>query len=275
MEVNTYIIIILVIIIGEFLVNLVILLLDFYYKPTTQNPSIKKDYIKAKRYLKTNIKFKITKMTFDLSILLIVIFSGFLNTLDIFVRAFGYGPILTGIIFFGIFGLIFSLIEIPFKIFNTFVIEKKYNFNKTTKRIFIIDLIKSLAEWVIIGAVGLFIILYSFEKAGEMAWLYCWVFVTITQIFLMFIYPVFILPMFNKLQILKDGELKDNIYNYLKSQNINIKMENIRIMDSSKRTNKSNAFLTGFGKNKRLVLSDNLLSPQTLKKYVENQGKSK
>lgn len=268
MEVNIYIIIILAIITGEFLVNLVISLLDFYYKPTTNNSSIKKDYTKAKRYLKTNIKFKITKMTFDLGILLAIIFTGLLNTLDIFVRGFGYGPILTGIIFFGIFGLIFSLIEIPFKIFNTFVIEKKYNFNKTTKRTFIIDLIKSLLGWTLIGAIGLFIILYSFEKVGEMAWLYCWIFVTITQIFLIFIYPVFILPMFNKLQILKDGELKNDIYNYLKSQDINIKMENIRIIDSSKRTNKSNAFLVGFGINKRVVISDNLLKSHTIPEIV-------
>lgn len=268
METNTYLIIILAIVIGEFLVNLVISLLDFYYKPITQNPSIKKDYIKAKRYLKTNIKFGIIKSTFDLAIFLMIIFSGIFNYIDLFIRGFGYGPIITGLIFFSIFGIFFGILKIPFSIFHTFYIEKKYHFNKTTKKTFIIDLLKSLAGWILIGGIGLFIILYSFEKIGELAWLYCWGFITITQMFTMFIYPVFILPLFNKLKILQDGELKDAIYNYLKSQNVNIKMNNIKIIDSSKRTNKSYAFLVGFGINKRVVLADNLLKSHTISEIV-------
>lgn len=268
MEVNTYLIIVIAIIVGEFLINLIVSLLDFYYKPTTNNPSITKDYVKAKNYLKSGIKFRITKMTFDLAVILIIIFTGAFNYLDIFVRGFGYGPIITGLFFFGIFGLVFYLLGLPFKIFNTFAIEEKYHFNKTTKKTFIIDLIKSLAGWILIGTIGLLIILYSFEKAGNLAWLYCWIFITITQVFTMFIYPVFILPVFNKLQILPDGQLKEAIYNYLKSQNINIKMDNIKIIDSSKRTNKSNAFLTGFGINKRVVLSDTLLKNHTIPEIV-------
>ena len=130
MEVNTYLIIITAIIVGEFLINLIVSLLDYYYKPTTNNPSIKKDYTKAKNYLKSGIKFGITKTTFDLAIILIIIFTGALNYLDIFVRSSGYGPIVTGLFFFGIFGLVFGIIGIPFKIFSTFVIEKKYHFNK-------------------------------------------------------------------------------------------------------------------------------------------------
>jgi len=126
MDVNTYLIIILVIVIGEFLINFVISLLDFYHKPTSTHPSIKKDYIKAKRYLRSGIKFSIFKGVFDLIILLIIILIGGLNYLDIFVRSFGYGPILTGILFFGVIGLVCFIIDIPFKIFNIFYIENKY-----------------------------------------------------------------------------------------------------------------------------------------------------
>jgi len=250
MEVNTYLIIILIIIATEFLISLVVSLLDFYYKPTTSSSSVKKDYIKAKRYLRTKIKFKTFNLIINTIILLAMILSGILNNLDIFTRALGYGPVVTGIIFLGIIGVVFFLIGIPFSIFNIFYIEKKYGFNKITPKIFIIDLIKNIIGWIIIGAGGLAVILLFFEKAGSAAWIYCWLFLTTSQIFLMFIYPVFILPIFNKLQILKDGELKKEIKEYLETQNISIKMDNIRIIDSSKRTNKSNAFLCGFGKNK-------------------------
>ncbi len=263
MQPNTYLIIILVIIATEFLVNLVVSLLDFYYKPTTQNPSIKKDYTKSKRYLRTNIKFGLLKASVDFITILVIILIGAFNTLDLFVRGFGLGPILTGILFFGILCAILFIVETPFSIYKTFRIEKKYGFNTTTKKIFLMDLLKSMAGWIIIGGIGLAIVLIFFEKIGNLAWLYCWIFLTLLQIFTMFIYPVFILPIFNKLKILTDGPLKEAIKEYLETQAINIKMDNIRIMDSSKRTNKSNAFLAGFGRNKRLVLSDTLLKNHT------------
>lgn len=199
----------------------------------------------------------------DVAILLIVILTGLLNTLDISIRSLGYGPVITGILFFGVIGAAVFLLGLPFSIYNTFSIEKGYGFNKTTKKTFFLDLIKSIIGWIIIGAVGLFIILIFFQKAGPLAWLYCWIFITVMQIFTMFIYPVLILPIFNKLRILKDGPLKEAIQKYMEDQHINIKMNNIRIMDSSRRTNKSNAFLAGFGRNKRLVLADTLLKNHT------------
>ncbi len=178
-------------------------------------------------------------------------------------RALGYGSITTGIFFFGVIGAATFLIGFPFSIFSTFYIEKKYGFNKTTKKTFALDTIKGILGWSLIGAVGLFIIFAFFEKAGSLAWLYCWIALTLIQIFTMFIYPVLILPISNKLKILTDGPLKEAIQKYLKEQNVNIKMDNIRIMDSSKRTSKANAFLAGFGKNKRLVLADTLLKNHT------------
>ena len=263
MEVEAYLTIILVIIVTQFIVSLTVSLLDYNHKPTTKNPSIKKDYVKAKRYLRTNIKFGITKSIIDIAILLVIILTGALNTLDLALRSLGYGPVITGLLFFGVIGIIAFIIQIPFSIYNTFYIEKKYNFNTTTKKTFFLDIIKSILGWALIGAVGLSIILLFFEKAGNLAWLYCWIALTVIQIFTMFIYPVFILPISNKLKILQDGPLKEAIVKYLEEHNVNIKMNNIRIMDSSRRTKKSNAFLAGFGSNKRLVLADTLLKNNT------------
>lgn len=264
MSPNIYMIIILIIISMDFLTTLTISILDYNYKKNTPKfPSVKKDYVKSKRYLRTNIKFGMVKAAVDTSMLLIIIFTGILNNIDIFIRSFGFGPIISGILFFGVIGFASSIISIPFSIFRTFHIEKKYGFNNTTKKVFISDLIKSLLGWIIVGSVGVFTILYFFEKLGTVAWLYCWIFITIFQLFTMFIYPVLILPFFNKLKILKDSSLKETIKDYLDRNNINIKMDNIKIIDSSTRTNKSSAFLAGIGKNKRLVLSDTLLKNHT------------
>lgn len=264
MKPDTYLIIILAIIAIQFLIALIVSFLDYNYKKSPpKNPSIKKDYVKAKRYLRANIKLGIIKTIVDVVILIIVILTGLLNSLDLSLRLLGYSSVMTGILFFGAIGAVTFLIGIPFSIFKIFYIEKKYGFNKTTSKTFSIDLVKSVAGWVVIGTVGLFVILSFFEKAGVLAWLYCWMAITFIQIFTMFIYPIFILPISNKLKILRDGRLKELIQDYFKKYNIDIQLDNVRIIDISRRTNKSSAFLAGFGKNKRLVLSDTLLKNHT------------
>ncbi len=209
-------------------------------------------------------KLGITKAVIDTGILLVIIYTQVLNTLDIIIRTVTQNQILVGLIFMGTIGLFLFIVGIPFNIYYTFVIEKKYGFNKTTKKTFIYDLVKSIVGYALIGAVGLSIILFFFDRMGSMAWFYCWLAASVIQVFTLFIYPVFILPVFNKLKILKDGELKEAIQKYLEKQGVNINMNNIRIMDSSKRTKKSNAFLSGIGRNKRLVLSDTLLKKHSI-----------
>lgn len=256
---NNILFIIIAIIIGTYFLSLIISLLDFYYKP---NNSM------AKKYSKSKIKFDLISSSYSVIILLIIIFTKSLNSLDIFIRTITQNQILAGLLFFGAIGLFTFIIGLPFNIFNTFVIEKKYNFNKTTKKTFIIDIFKNLLLFVTIGAVVLSIILYIFQKVGGIAWLYCWIAITLIQIFTLFIYPIFILPIYNKLKILQDSPLKDAIKKYLENQNLDINMDNIKTIDSSTRTNKSNAFLTGIGKSKMLVLSDTLLKNHTLKEIV-------
>lgn len=269
MNSTTYLTIIIAIILGQLALTLIVNLLNFYHKrDTPKNLSIKKDYVKAKRYLKSKIKLTITKAIFDVGLLLIIIFTKSLNTLDIIIRSLTQNSILAGLIFFGVIGLVVFILEIPFSLYSTFVIEKKYGFNKMTGKTFIVDILKTILGYIIIGAVGLSIILFLFNKTGGLAWLYCWIAVTLIQIFTLFIYPIFILPIYNKLKILKDGPLKDAIQKYLIKQNINIKMSNIKIIDSSKRTNKSNAFLTGIGRNKRLVLSDTLIKNHSINEII-------
>jgi STE24 endopeptidase len=161
------------------------------------------------------------------------------------------------VIFIGILSLLNFLLSLPFSIYDTFVIEAKYGFNNTTVKIFITDILKSTTLSIIIGIPFLAGILYLLEETGSIAWLLGWIAVTIFSLFLQYIYPNWIMPIFNKFTPLEEGELKDLITNF--ASKVNFPLKKLFVMDGSKRSKKSNAFFTGFGKNKRIVLYDTLL----------------
>ncbi|MBW2174857.1 MAG: M48 family metallopeptidase, partial [Deltaproteobacteria bacterium] len=180
--------------------------------------------------------------------------------------SFQFGPIPTGLIFAGVLLLAFQMISIPFSIYNTFVIEEKYGFNRTTVRTFTLDILKSWLLAAVLGGVVFSIVLWLFNKAGDWAWAYCWVVVVLFQVGLVFVAPVVILPLFNKFYPLEDGELKTAIEKYAKSQDF--KMKGVFRMDASKRSTKSNAFFTSFGRFRRIVLFDTLIKRHTLDELV-------
>jgi STE24 endopeptidase len=159
-----------------------------------------------------------------------------------------------------------QILSIPFSIYSTFVIEEKYGFNRTSIKTFILDILKGWLLAIIIGGIVFSIILWFFAKTGNLAWAYCWVVVVLFQLVLTFIAPVVIMPLFNKFFPLKDGELKTAIENYAKSQNF--KMKGVFTMDASKRSTKTNAFFTGFGKYRRIVLFDTLIEKHTVDELV-------
>ena len=159
-----------------------------------------------------------------------------------------------------------QILSIPFSIYSTFVIEEKYGFNLTTAKTFILDIIKSWFLTALIGGIIFAVILWFFDRTGNMAWVYCWIVVVIFQIVLTFIAPVVILPLFNKFYPLEDGELKTSIESYAKSQDF--KLKGVFKMDASKRSTKSNAFFTGFGKYRRIVLFDTLIKKHTVDELV-------
>jgi len=155
-----------------------------------------------------------------------------------------------------------QLLAVPFSWYDTFVIEERYGFNKTTPRTFVLDLIKGLALSAAIGAPVFALILWFFGVMGPLAWLLCWGAVVMVQMFLIFVAPYVIMPLFNKFTPLEDGELRQAIENYAHEQKFKIK--GIYQMDGSRRSAKSNAYFTGFGRSRRIVLYDTLIKKHTV-----------
>ena len=182
--------------------------------------------------------------------------------MDSIARGFGYGNILTGLIFSAILMFGTQIIGLPFSIYRTFVIEEKFGFNKTTPKTFTIDLLKGWLISILIGFPLLALILWFFEKTGDIAWLVIWMAVTVFQFIMMYLAPVLIMPLFNKFTPLEDGELKETIEKYAKEQNF--KMKGVFTMDGSKRSSKSNAFFTGFGNTRKIALFDTLIAKHSV-----------
>jgi len=223
-------------------------------------------YHKSQEYLRVNTRFGWVVSTFDLAVFLILWFLKGFPFLDRWVYGLNQGPVIDGIIFIGALVILKAVISLPFSIYSTFVIEESFGFNKTTWSTFIKDLIKGLFLAIILGGPLLAGILAFFEYAGAGAWLYCWIAVALFMLAVQYIAPTWIMPLFNKFTLLEEGELKKAIFSYARS--IDFPLKNVFVMDGSKRSKKSNAFFTGFGKHRRIVLFDTLIKQQTVSELV-------
>lgn len=224
------------------------------------------EYRKSQEYTRSRTRFGFITSSFGLLIILIFWFTGGFNFLDQIVRSWGLGSIVNGLIYIGILVIAYELLTLPFSIYSTFVIEERFGFNKTTPRIFVTDNLKGLALTVLLGGPLLAAILTLFEYAGDYAWLYCWLAVTIYMVVMQFIAPMWIMPLFNKFTPMEPGDLKDEIQDYARS--VGYEVGNISVMDGSKRSIKTNAFFTGFGRTKRIALFDTLISKHTNQELV-------
>jgi STE24 endopeptidase len=218
-------------------------------------------YRKSQQYLKVNTRFGWITATFDVAVILIFWFAKGFPLLDEWVRSFNYGPVITGLIYMAVLLLFKGVLSLPFSLYATFVIEERFGFNQTTWTTFVMDLAKGLLLTVLLGAPLLAGILAFFVHAGTNAWWYCWIAVTLYMLGVQFIAPTWIMPLFNKFTPLEAGELKSAILSYAGS--INFPIENVYVMDGSRRSSKSNAFFTGFGKHRRIVLFDTLIKQHT------------
>jgi STE24 endopeptidase len=218
-------------------------------------------YRKSQRYLKVNTRFGWVTATFDVAVILIFWFAKGFPLLDEWVRSFGYGPIVNGLVYMAVLFLFKGLLSLPFSIYGTFVIEERFGFNQTTWPTFVMDLAKGLLLAILLGTPLLAGILTFFLYAGANAWWCCWVAVTLYMLGVQFIAPTWIMPLFNKFTPLEAGELKSAILSYAGS--IEFPIENVYVMDGSRRSSKSNAFFTGFGKHRRIVLFDTLIKQHT------------
>ena len=229
-----------------------------YYSPD--------EYRRSQEYLRENTHFSYLASSFDLLLILLVIFLGLFNTLDLWIRAFGYSPIVTGLMFFGVLFFIQDIISTPFALYSTFIIEEKFGFNKTTPKTYILDKIKGYFLLILLGGFVLSLILFFFESFGGMAWLYAWLVLSCFLVLMQPLFTLFIAPMFNKFTPLEDGELKDRITSF--AQSVNFPISRIDVMDGSRRSSKSNAYFSGLGKNKRIALFDTLIEKHSVDELV-------
>lgn len=229
-----------------------------YYDP--------KKYALSQEYTMEKTIFGLITGTLELAFLLGFWFVAGFNWLDTMVRSWGHGDITNGLLFIGILTLTQSLISIPFSYYSTFVIEEKYGFNKTSHTTFITDYLKGILLTIIIGGPILAGLLWFFISAGSFAWLYVWLFISIAGLAIQYIAPTWIMPLFNKFTPLADGELKSEILAMTKKANF--PLQGLYVIDGSKRSTKSNAFFTGFGKNKRIALYDTLINNHTVNELL-------
>lgn len=270
---NIYAIIIIAALITTYTLNLIADILNLKAIPTSRDlPDEFKgvydesSYQKSQEYLRANTRFGLVTHTFDLIVLFLFWFLGGFNFVDQIVRGWGYGSIVTGLSYIGILVAVQGVLSLPFSLYHTFVLEEKFGFNKTTFGTFIMDHLKGLVLGVLLGAPLLAGILWFFEYVGPLAWLWCWLCLTVVTLALQYIAPTWIMPLFNKFTPLEDGELKQSILSYANS--VKFPLSGVYVIDGSKRSTKSNAFFTGFGKNKRIALYDTLIEKHTVPELV-------
>ena len=226
----------------------------------------KEKYLKSQEYKKTQYKFNRISSIYSLLILLLFFyFDGFL-ILDNYCRSLFDSELIISLSFFGIIYFGNDLLSIPFSIYHTFIIEEKFGFNKTTKKTYIIDKLKSWLLTILFGGGILSFIILQFESVGQNFWIVAWIFISVLTLLINGLYAQIIVPLFNKQTKLEDGELKSEIEKY--SKKVGFNLSNIFVIDGSKRSTKANAYFSGFGKQKRVTLYDTLINKLTKNQIV-------
>jgi STE24 endopeptidase len=223
-------------------------------------------YLRSQRYLRVNTRFDQLKSAVDLVVVLIFWFGRGFPLLDRWVMSLTTDPLFAGLLFIGSLVLLKGVVDLPFAVYDTFVIEERFGFNRTTMRTFCMDLLRKILLGGVLGGGALVGILAFFLHAGDDAWWICWLAVTIIILVLQYVAPVWIMPLFNRFTPVEDGVLKQRILAYARS--IQFPLENVMIMDGSKRSAKGNAFFTGFGRHRRIVLYDTLVAETTVDELV-------
>ncbi|MBK6282352.1 MAG: M48 family metallopeptidase [Draconibacterium sp.] len=223
-------------------------------------------YKKQQAYQRENNRFGLLSSSFSFALTLAMfLFFGFA-----FVDSLAWGitanAIVAALFFFGLIMFASDILSMPFSVYDTFVIEEKYGFNKTTPKTFVLDTIKG---WLIGGLIGgglLAIIILIYQKTQNMFWIYAWILISAFSVFMAMFYSNLIVPLFNKQTPLEAGELRDAIQKF--SDKVGFKLDNIFVINGSKRSTKANAYFTGFGAKKRIVLYDTLINEMETNEIV-------
>jgi STE24 endopeptidase len=215
-------------------------------------------YRNSQQYQKANDDLAFWSSTFNILLIVSMIVAGgfaFLNTLVSHVTT---NKIFTSLLFFGSIGLVSDLLNVPFGIYDSFVIEKRFGFNTMTFRTFITDHMKSWFIALLVGVPVLGLITWFYYRTGHYFWIYAWILITLFSLFMNLFYSELIVPLFNKQTPLGEGSLRDKIEKF--AGRTGFILRNIYVIDGSKRSTKANAYFSGFGPKKRIVLFDTLLN---------------
>ncbi|MBX7226899.1 MAG: M48 family metallopeptidase [Chitinophagales bacterium] len=223
-------------------------------------------YQKSKDYHQANKQLSNFSGWLTFIITIAFIACGGFGILDRFVRSFTEHYILQGLAFFGIIGIVSEIISLPFSYYGTFVIEEKFGFNKMNLQTFITDKIKGLLLSIIIGGGILSALMWLHSTLGSNFWLYAWLLMTVITVFFATFYTSIFVPMFNKLTPLENGSLREKIETF--ATQVGFPLTNVFVIDGSKRSTKANAYFSGFGPKKTIVLFDTLLKEQTEEELV-------
>lgn len=222
--------------------------------------------LEAKSYQKVNFRFGMFSESLSLALMLVLLILGAFGELDTYISGITDKPLLQSLLFFGILFIASDLLSLPFDYYHTFRIEEDYGFNKTSPRTFFLDKIKGYALALVVGGGLLTLLIWLIATLGSGFWLYFWLVAAVFMVVINRFYTSLILPLFNKLSPLEEGELKSAIMHY--ADQVDFPLTNVYVIDGSTRSTKANAFFSGFGKQKKVVLYDTLIEQHTVEELV-------
>lgn len=223
-------------------------------------------YQKQQAYMRANRRVGWIERCVSLAITLAVLIPGVLGWLDTLTTQWTHSLLLQLLIFFSIYAVVSAIISLPFSYYDTFVIEQKYGFNKTTKKTFWLDALKSFLLTLVLGSVLLGVICILYSYLGKSFWIWATIVCAAFIIFFSLFYSNLIVPLFNKQKPLEQGALRTAIEDAAHRMGFSIK--NIYVINGSKHSTKANAYFTGFGMKKRVVLYDTLIEQLTTEEIV-------
>jgi len=268
---NSILVLITLIIVFSFLVEQVLAFLN-YTRMKDPIPELlsnvyeKERYQKSQEYNRVNYKLSLVRETINFLVILLVLWMGGFAVADAIIAKITDSAVLQGLLFFGLLGLASGMLSLPFGIYHTFVIEEKYGFNRTTPATFILDLFKGLLMATVLGGGLLAAIIALYLATGSLFWIVAWSMMTAFMVLITFFYSSVIVPLFNKQKPLEDGLLRDSIAAFASKAGFNL--AGIFVIDGSKRSTKSNAYFSGFGPQKRVVLFDTLIHDHSTDELV-------
>ena len=256
----------------SFLIDLVSGVLNYlsFDKELPENVSDiydEKEYKKSQLYKKVNFRFNLFSSSLGFILMILILKNGLLGDLDSFLRTISpENEITLSLLFFASIFIINDVITLPLQLYRVFIIEENFGFNKMSLWTFILDKFKSYIITFIFGLILLIPLLIFIMLYPSDFWIYFWIVVSLFVVFINMFYTSLIVPLFNKLRVLENGDLRDKLNSFAKK--VDFSLSNIFIIDGSKRSSKANAYFSGFGKNKKIVLYDTLIKNHSVDELV-------